>query len=91
MNSSPGTAHGSASAGWAVVTASGIVQSRCGRRMDGKPPTACPAWRLSRPGMSAWRPCFACGSGQVPVPIEAALVEVTAAVARVIGGHQGAR
>ena len=31
----------------AVVTASGIVQSRCGRRIDGKPPTACPAWRLS--------------------------------------------
>jgi hypothetical protein len=73
------------------VTASGIVQSRCGPRIDGKPPTACPAWRLSRPGMSAWRPCFACGSDQVPVPIKAALVEVTAAVARVLGGHQGAR
>jgi hypothetical protein len=41
--------------------------------------------------MSAWRPCFACGSNQVPVPIEAALVEVTAAVARVIGGHPGPR
>jgi hypothetical protein len=56
MNSSPGSTDGSASAGWAVVTASGIVQSRCGRRIDGKPPTACPAWRLSRPGMTAWRP-----------------------------------
>jgi hypothetical protein len=66
MSSSPGSVHGSASAGWAVVTASGIVQSRCGRRIDGKPPAACSAWRLSRPGMRGWRPCYACGSDQVP-------------------------
>ena len=91
MSGSPGSAHGSASAEWAVVTASGIVQSRCGRRINGQPPTACPAWRLSRPGMTAWQPCFACGSDQVPVPIEAALTEVIAAVATVLGGHQDTR
>jgi hypothetical protein len=34
---------------------------------------------------------LACGSDQVPVPIEASLTEVTAAVARVLGGNEGAR
>ena len=51
MSGVPGSAHGSASAGWAVVTAGGIVQSRCGR-IDGQPPIACSAWRLRPPGGS---------------------------------------
>jgi hypothetical protein len=76
-----------ATAGWAVVTRSGIVQARCGRQLPGKPSTACPAWRLSRPGMRGWRPCYACGSDQVPAPVEAASAEVAAAVAHAMEGR----
>jgi hypothetical protein len=68
-----------ASTAWAVVTASGIVQARCGRTSSG---VVCNAWRLSRPGGATWRACYACGSGNVPVPIQDAGAEVAAAVAR---------
>jgi hypothetical protein len=76
-----------ATAGGAVVTRSGIVQARCGRQRSGTQPTACPAWRLSRPGMRRWRPCYACGSDQVPAPVEAASAEVAAAVAHAMEGR----
>lgn len=48
---------------WAAVTATGIVQARCSR------PTSagvCGAWRLSAPGGERWKPCYACGSVEVP-------------------------
>ena len=39
---------------WAVVTATGIVQARCGQPTS---PGACGAWRLSAPGGERWKPC----------------------------------
>ena len=75
-----------ATAPWAVVTRSGILQARCGRPATGKPPTACIAWRLSSPGGGSWKPCYTCGSTAVPVPIEAAGTEAVAeAIARTAG------
>jgi hypothetical protein len=75
-----------AAAPWAVVTRSGILQARCGRPATGKPPTACIARRLSSPGGVSWKPCYACGSAAVSVPIEAAGTEAVAeAIARATG------
>ena len=56
---------------WAVVTRTGIVQARCGHPY-GAPSRPCHAWRLSSPDGSSWRPCFTCGSGEVPVAVQAA-------------------
>jgi hypothetical protein len=64
---------------WAVVTANGIVQARCGRLASGG--SACAAWRLSAPGASAWKPCYACGSAEIPAPVQVAGAEVADAVA----------
>jgi hypothetical protein len=63
---------------WVVVTATGIVQARCGRLASGG--SACAAWRLSAPGATAWKPCYACGSPNVPAPVEGADAEVADAV-----------
>jgi len=63
---------------WAVVTATGIVQARCNQ------PTSegvCGAWRLSAPGGERWKPCYACGSVELPAAVQAAGAEVAAAVA----------
>ena len=49
---------------WAVVTATGIVQARCGQPTS---PGACGAWRLSAPGGERWKPCYACSSVEAPV------------------------
>jgi hypothetical protein len=54
---------------WAVVTATGIVQARCGQPT---PTGACGAWRLSAPGGERWKPCYACGSVEAPVVVQAA-------------------
>lgn len=86
-NGSPQGADRLATAGWAVVTRTGIVQARCGHPLSDKPPGPCRAWRLSRPGMRGWRPCFACGSDRVPVPVEVASAEVAAAVAKAMEGR----
>jgi hypothetical protein len=56
---------------WGAVTASGILQARCGRPV-GAPSKPCNAWRLSSPGGTRWRPCYACGSAEQPVSVEAA-------------------
>jgi hypothetical protein len=64
---------------WAVVTATGIVQSRCGQAASGG---VCGAWRLSAPEGERWKPCYACGSEQAPVAVQAAGPEVAAAVAQ---------
>lgn len=69
---------------WAVVTATGIVQARCGQ------PTAegtCIAWRLSSPAGRSWKRCHACGGTEVPVCIQAASDEVAAAVAATTRPH----
>jgi hypothetical protein len=65
---------------WAVVTSTGMLQSRCGHPYD-TPPRPCHAWRLSSPDGTTWRPCYTCGSDQVPLPIQAAGSEGVAAVA----------
>jgi hypothetical protein len=64
---------------WAVVTATGIVQARCGQPTS---PGACGAWRLSAPGGERWKPCYACGSVEAPVAVQAAGPDVAAAVAQ---------
>lgn len=64
---------------WAVVTATGIVQARCGQPT---PTGACGAWRLSAPGGERWKPCYACGSVEAPVAVQAAGPDVAAAVAQ---------
>jgi hypothetical protein len=64
---------------WAVVTATGIVQARCGQPT---PAGACGAWRLSAPGGERWKPCYACGSVEAPVAVQAAGPDVAAAVAQ---------
>jgi len=64
---------------WAVVTATGIVQARCGQPT---PAGACGAWRLSAPGGERWKPCYACGSVEAPVVVQAAGPDVAAAVAQ---------
>jgi hypothetical protein len=64
---------------WAVVTATGIVQARCGQPT---PTGACGAWRLSAPGGERWKPCYACGSVEAPVVVQAAGPDVAAAVAQ---------
>jgi hypothetical protein len=63
---------------WAVVTATGIVQARCGQPT---PAGACRAWQLSAPGGERWKPCYACGSVQAPVAVQADGPDVAAAVA----------
>jgi hypothetical protein len=63
---------------WAVVTATGMLQSRCGHAY-GMPPRPCHAWRLSSPDGTAWRRCYTCGSDRVPLPIQAADADVIAA------------
>jgi hypothetical protein len=63
---------------WAVVTATGIVQARCGQRT---PAGGCGAWRLSAPGGKRWKPCYACSSVEIPAAVQAAGPEVAAAVA----------
>ena len=55
----PDTREAWAATPWAVVTATGIVQARCGQPT---PAGACGAWRLSAPGGERWKPCYACGS-----------------------------
>ncbi len=58
------------------------IHKRCGRPLDAKPPRPCPAWRLSRPDGTSWKPCFACGAAAVPVAIDDAGPErVAAAIA----------
>jgi hypothetical protein len=64
---------------WAVVTATGIVQARCGQPT---PAGGCGAWRLSAPGGERWKPCYACGSVEAPVAVQAAGPDVAAAVAQ---------
>jgi hypothetical protein len=64
---------------WAVVTATGIVQARCGQPTS---PGACRAWRLSAPGGERWKPCYGCGSVEVPVAVQVAGPDVAAAVAQ---------
>jgi hypothetical protein len=64
---------------WAVVTTSGIVQARCGRLTSGG--SACAAWRLSAPEATAWKACYACGSTEIPAPVQAAGAEVATALA----------
>lgn len=52
----------------AVVTASGILQARCGHPTRPAANAAtCIAWRLSR---RRWRPCWACGT-ELPVSVQA--------------------
>jgi hypothetical protein len=63
---------------WGVVTATGMLQSRCGHAY-GKPPRSCHAWRLSTPDGTAWHRCYTCGTDQVPLPIQAAGADVVAA------------
>jgi hypothetical protein len=63
---------------WAVVTVTGIVQARCGHAASGG---VCGAWRLSAPGGERWKPCYACGSVEIPAAVQAAGPEVVAAVA----------
>jgi hypothetical protein len=63
---------------WAVVTGTGIVQARCGHASSGG---VCGAWRLSAPGGERWKPCYACGSVEAPIAVQAAGAEVAAAVA----------
>ena len=63
---------------WAVVTASGIVQARCGHASSGG---VCGAWRLSAPEGERWKTCYACGSVEIPVAVQAAGPEVAAAIA----------
>jgi len=62
-----------------VVTATGIVQARCGQPT---PAGACGAWRLSAPGGERWKPCYGCGSVEAPVVVQAAGPDVAAAVAQ---------
>jgi hypothetical protein len=62
---------------WGVVTSTGMLQARCGRAY-GMPPRPCHAWRLSSPDGTAWRPCYTCGTDQVPLPIQAAGADVVA-------------
>jgi hypothetical protein len=64
---------------WAVVTATGIVQARCGQPT---PAGACGAWRLSAPGGERWKPCYGCSSVEAPVAVQAAGPDVAAAVAQ---------
>jgi hypothetical protein len=64
---------------WAVVTATGIVQARCGQPT---PAGGVWAWRLSAPGGEGWKPCYVCGSVQAPVAVQAAGPDVAAAVAQ---------
>jgi hypothetical protein len=63
---------------WAVVTATGIVQTRCGQATS---EGVCGAWRLSAPGGERWKPCYACGSVEIPAAVQAAGAEVAAAIA----------
>jgi len=72
-------AEASAATPWAVVTATGIVQARCGQPT---PAGVCGAWRLSAPGGERWKPCYACGSVEAPVAVQAAGPDVAAAVAQ---------
>jgi hypothetical protein len=74
----PDTREAWAATPWAVVTATGIVQARCGQPTS---PGACGAWRLSAPGGKRWKPCYACGSVEAPVVVQAAGPDVAAAVA----------
>jgi len=60
-----------------VVTATGIVQARCGQPT---PAGACGAWAVERPGGERWKPCYACGSVEAPVAVQAAGPDVAAAV-----------
>jgi hypothetical protein len=63
---------------WAVVTATGIVQARCNQ------PTSEGVWGLAveRPGAEHWKPCYACGSVELPAAVQAAGAEVAVAEAR---------
>lgn len=63
---------------WAVVTATGIIQARCGHATS---EGVCGAWRLSAPGGERWKPCYACDSVEIPAAVQAAGAEVAAAVA----------
>ena len=63
---------------WAVVTATGIVQARCGQPTS---PGACGAWRLGARG-EALEALLWCGSVQAPVAVQAAGPDVAAAVAQ---------
>jgi hypothetical protein len=74
----PDTREAWAATPWAVVTATGIVQARCGQPTS---PGTCGAWRLSAPGGKRWKPCYACGSVEAPVVVQAAGPDVAAAVA----------
>ena len=77
--------HGSQDAeAWAatpsdVVTATGIVQARCGHATSGG---LCGAWRLSGPGGGALEALLACGSVETPAAVQAAGADVAAAVTK---------
>ena len=43
--------------------------------------TLCRSIRLSAPGGERWKPCYACGSVELPAAVQAAGAEVAAAVA----------
>ena len=62
---------------WAVVTATGIVQARCGQPTS---PGACGAWRLSAPG-EALEALLCVRQRRGPVVVQAAGPDVAAAVA----------